>query len=436
MTLHPRRPPSPSSPFRRLALAAAALVMAAIPCVAVGAPGVVVTHSGARYEGEVTERLDDVIITIRGVQTIVNRGDVASITLTESFERQFRERAARLEPNDVESRIALARWAMEKEQYGAAREMLDAALDIDPNNGEANELATIVRGQLRLRAARPAAPAGDAGAGRRDAPATRGTDAATDQPPAPLKKLLSPDEVQALRRAEWRPGDVVRVRVDTRVARQFAQDFNRPWREFVSRRAGEQAQDMLRDGTPEHRRGVQILTDPPAIAEFRRTVQPIVLNGCAASGCHGGPNPSTAFALVTPADNEAAMATNFYLLMTAARKLDATAATGTGRIFGGETEVRMVERGQGARSLLVQYALPADVAEHDHPQVLNYRPLFQNLSDPRARAIVGWIDALDPLPTDYGFTFTLSSQVEGMTGPPEAEGATPNPRPAGSPESR
>ena len=388
------------------------------------APGVVVTHTGARYEGDVTERLDDVVVTIRGVQTIIQRGDVASITFTESFDQQFKERLARLESNDIESRIALARWAMEREQYIAARDVLDQVLQIDPNHGEADELATIVRGQLRLSMRKPA-PAVDR---QRSVPATRAVEGATEEP---LKRLLSADEVQSLRRAEWRPGDIVRVRVDTRVARQFAQDFNRPWREFGSRRAGDQAQAILQEGTPQHQRGVQILNDPPVMVEFRRSVQPIILNGCASSGCHGGPNPSTSFALVTPADNETATATNFYLLMTASRRLDAGAATGDGGIFGGASDVRMIDRGRGAKSLLVQYALPAEIAEFDHPPVQNFRPIFQNLSDPRARAVVDWIDSLAPITPDYGFTFTLSSQIEGMTGPSETD-APPATRPGGN----
>lgn len=377
------------------------------------------THTGARYEGDVTERGENVIIVIRGVQTIVDRADVATISYTPSFDRQFQERVAQLEPNDVEARIQLARWCMQLEEYDAARDTLDVVLDLDPNNAEATELAAIVRGHIRLRAKQPADRAPPAPIVPIAPPALEPPVDTSESPVS--RKLLSGEEIQQIRRAEWRPGDVVRVRVDTRVARKFAQDTNRPWREFGSRRAGAQAELMLREGTPEHRRGVQILSDPPVIAEFRRNVLPIVLSGCATSGCHGGINPKSSFALVTPADSEAAAYTNFYLLMTAAKELE---APGTGGIFGGGSQVRLIERGQGTQSLLFQYALPADVAVHDHPSVAQHTPLVQSASDPRARTILSWIDALPPMAPDYGFEFSPSTHIEGMTGEGDAEPAT------------
>jgi hypothetical protein len=98
-----------------------------------------------------------------------------------------------------------------------------------------------------------------------------------------------------------------------------------------------------------------------------------------------------------------------------------------GGIFGGATEVRMVERGNATpeKSLLVQSAAPTDVAEFDHPKVANWQPLFQTLADNRARAITEWIRSLKPTQPDYGFTFSLSGEEEDLT--PGTQPATPMP---------
>ncbi|MCS7033064.1 MAG: hypothetical protein NZ561_03610, partial [Phycisphaerae bacterium] len=82
--------------------------------------------------------------------------------------------------------------------------------------------------------------------------------------------------------------------------------------------------------------------------------------------------------------------TNFHLLTTyTVRRPEAPPADA---VFGPESELRMVDRGHAARSLLLQYALPAEVAQFDHPAVRNFTPLFRSVSDPRARPVIDWID--------------------------------------------
>lgn len=405
--------------------------VAAASAVLLAAPGVVTTHGGLQFEGDVTERTSDVIVSIRGVQTIVHRDEVASIRYTGGFAKQFADRLAALDDGDVTARIELARWAIQQEQYMAAREALNAALAIDANSAEALELDNVVRSQLRLQAksgnlseATEQQPARRDGAAPGDAPTLGDPGRATgltgvSAAVAIQRRLLSPEHIQSVRRIEWRPGDVVRVRVDPEEARRFAEEQNRPWRSFVASPQGVQAEAILTLGSEDRqRRGVQILSDPPVVAEFRRLVQPLLLNGCAASGCHGPVNPAGRFVVVSPADTEAATYTNFYLLMTEARLLESTPPAGG--IFGGAAEVRMVERsaGRASRSLLLQYMLSPEVAEFDHPQVQGYQPLFQSMSDPRARSIVAWINALHPKIPEYGFRFVPGQGVTQPTTQP------------------
>jgi hypothetical protein len=115
-------------------------------------PGVVVTRDGRKLEGDVTERDNQVIINMHGVDTIMARDDVTSINIPEAFNKEFADRLAKLSDKDVAGRIALARWAFDQRQYGKAREALDSALAIDPNNREAVDLQNVITSQMKLEA--------------------------------------------------------------------------------------------------------------------------------------------------------------------------------------------------------------------------------------------------------------------------------------------
>src|SRR5688500_13965935 len=74
--------------------------------------GIVKTKDGLIYEGDVTEKDDRITIkTKSGIETGIDRRLVEEITYAENVQAQFDERMAKLAENDVEGRIALARWA-------------------------------------------------------------------------------------------------------------------------------------------------------------------------------------------------------------------------------------------------------------------------------------------------------------------------------------
>src|SRR5207249_3947109 len=93
-------------------------------------PGVVVTKDGQRLEGEITEKTDTVIVSIHGIETTISRENLASLTYSEPFEKEFQDRLAKLDPKDVKGRLELARWAFDQKQYTAARDACEAALAI------------------------------------------------------------------------------------------------------------------------------------------------------------------------------------------------------------------------------------------------------------------------------------------------------------------
>src|SRR5688500_9203791 len=73
-------------------------------------PGIVKTRDGQTYEGDVTEEGTTVTIATRRVPVVIQRGDVESIQYTGTFDEQFAERIAKLDPKDAAGRVTVARW--------------------------------------------------------------------------------------------------------------------------------------------------------------------------------------------------------------------------------------------------------------------------------------------------------------------------------------
>lgn len=372
-------------------------------------PGVVKTHDGQTYAGEIDASNPEsiTVTTSSGIPTNIPRERVATMEYIEDFEKKFRDRLSKLGPQDIPGRLKLAREAYDKRQYVLAREAAEQARQIDPNNAEAAALVNSIQSQIRLErqqklqqqqqqgvAGDPAEGAGEAAAGGAGA----GGEVITTQPLA--ERLLKPDQINAIRQAELRPEDAgVRVRFERDVKRRFMDYRGLTPAEINQMSVNELVQRILKEGTPEMARDVTIQNDPPAMLEFRQRVQPFVLNNCATSGCHGTIQPAK-FSLITPGDSDAAMYTNFYTLQNHVKKLE----TSGDNVFG-RGELRVIDRQAPASSLLLQYGLPGAIAEFDHPEVPNYRPPYRGVNDARYQQVLRWIgETLIPVAPDYGFT--------------------------------
>ena len=178
--------------------------------------GVVKTRSGQTLEGEVTEKADEIIIKIKGVETHVQRADVESLVYPEPFDKQFADRMAKLDQKDVRGRIDLAKWAFDRHEYERTRDALDSALLIDPNNREATEMQSLVRGQMRLERAKSDAPV------------------STPTPMAPAeRRYITPADINLIRQKELKSTDsTVRLKFDNDVKRRFIKTSNLQFSEF------------------------------------------------------------------------------------------------------------------------------------------------------------------------------------------------------------
>jgi tetratricopeptide (TPR) repeat protein len=384
--------------------------------------GIVKTRGGLTYEGDIKEVEDGITVTVKGITTTIPRNQIdGEILYVENVEQQFNDRLKALPDDDPAAAIQLARWAFDAKRYDLARTALDRALEIDPNNAEAVEMHQLISRQRDI----DRKSQGDV----RERPPTtrRGEDAAPDgdttRRPA-RGQLLDNDQINMIRLLELTDRDRnIRVRFEGDVRRRFAEDMGLRYAEFQRPPEIEQVRSILRDGDERMRQQVRILTDPQSIVEFRRQVQPMILNGCASAQCHGSTGAG-GFMLHNPADSDAATYTNFYIL----QKYPLT----TVQAEGGEAGYAMIDRLRPDSSLLIEFGLPREDARAKHPQVPGFRPMLRNLRDPRYDTLLRWIGrTLSPVEPAYGFD--IPTRLGDPAPAPARDDAEPATRPATRP---
>ena len=89
---------------------------------------------------------------------------------------------------------------------------------------------------------------------------------------------------------------------------------NVQFNDFNALKPVDKALRILDEGDDTMKADVKVLGDPGSIMDYRRLIQPIVLNGCAASNCHGGDKGGD-FVLYNVVDNDTVAYTDLFILM-------------------------------------------------------------------------------------------------------------------------
>jgi hypothetical protein len=386
--------------------------------------GVIKTRDGRSLEGDVTEKSDGYVVTIRGIPTTVARENVESVQYLGNIEQQYKDKLANLKNPTAKDHLDLARWLFDNKAYELARREVDAALVVDPNNADATTLYATIQSQLRLEHSRPAGGSGTTPTATTPKPPTPpgpGSATTTTAPPhtASLHKYLTADQINEVKQAEWPSDDTsVKISFTGDVKRKYLASAQENAAAFNALSPSEQARRILANGTAEERAAIRVNNDPQPLAEFKRTIQPMILTGCATAACHGGPKGGKLFLYPNPDD--AASYTNFYLLTQASAEV-------------GGAKRMMFDRTYADQSLLDLWGLPAEITKSSHPEVkgVAWHSLFASTQDPKYRTVMNWIGHLvKPDPT-YGFTFSLDAASATGAAPAEAPApAAPNTRPA------
>jgi hypothetical protein len=362
-------------------------------------PGIIKTKAGQTYDGDIKDNGDTFTVTVDKIDTDVPKADVASVTYTGSLDDDFKDRMARLDPKDAEGRVKVAKFAFDAGRYDLAIQALSSALRIDPNNADALEMLRTVRAQQLLEQSRSTAalsPKSDLSTGASGGPA--------EVAPAPpiTKKLLTPAEINSIRQHEIRPGEDIPISIPTTLKRKFTERVGMKYSEFDAVSPTEQLNEILEKGDPDMIAAVKVGRDPEAMMEFKKLIQPMVLRNCATSGCHGG--PAGGKLILFNGNDTATTYTNFYIMEQFSMKT--TANTG---FFGNGGDRKLIERGDGAHSLLANFGLPAGQGDVSHPTVPNsgFNGIFHSREDRLYLQTIDWMNhGLNLIEAHYGFTYT------------------------------
>ncbi len=399
--------------MRKTLIATATVLLAAGLVWAAGRPGIVRTKDGSVYDGMVEEKDDTVTINVRGIQTAVPRERIDTITYGE-FEDRWNEAYAKLAANDVKGRIQAGRRAFDERRYDLAEKALKDAQAIDPNDPEASELLKLTQNQRRLeKSTTGSETTGNSGTGT---PPVGGTTAGW--------KTLDAEQIDKIKRIELSDSDrKATVRFLNNVLKKYHDsdpNIGMNFTEFSRQPSNVKALMIIKNGG-DLAKDVEITNDPETMLNFRKDVLPLVQQGCATSACHGGNNDaSKAFAMITPSANSAEVYTNYYVLHKFKKNVSESAVEG---MFNA-TYASMIDRVHPDSSLLLQYGLPEQNADHKHPKVRGYNGIFNRAKeDPKYKTISNWLSSLNRLEPEYKIDFKLERK--------DAAGASPTTSPAG-----
>ena len=380
-------------------------------------PGVVKTRDGQTYDGDIDEQPDEVVVDHKGIHTTITRDRIQTVSYFDSIEQQYRRRLAKLTQYDVAGRLELAHWLFANKAYDLARQVLEDAQSIRPHNEEVAAMLQTLERQVQLERseARKKAPVELAAADNNPRggapPPDRGQQPQQKQPErVDIGGLLMPEEVNLVKQSEWQEGQVVKVKFENDVRRRYVAREGLDPAVFNRQPPAQQAWAIVRHGSPDMKKDVIILNDPPVMLQYKK-VQATIVNVCAK--CHTQDKPAGGFGVHFPDESEAATYTNFVLLQRYSEMIN-------------KNKFLMINRERPQDSLLAQFALPPDVGDPGHQKVPNYNGVARTRNDQRYRQLADWLSALNPVAPEYDFDLTSGGPGEKAApksnNPPPARG--------------
>ena len=374
-----------------MATVAAVVAVGVIARPAAAKPGVVTNLQGQTFSGELSEDDKFVYVSAPGGRLTIDKRNVASVDYNADVDAQYAQRHAKLAAGDVPGRVDLAHWANQHGRPDLAVDVLEEARVLDPANRDVALTLDSVQRQMDLdrRQGKLLHPAKAKPAVARAAAAPTTSKVRTG-PPTMEHRLLTTDEVNAVRQLEMRDDDrLVKVRLENNVAKRYLLASGFDAKRFNALTGEEQALEILKYGTADMAKDVRILTDPTPLQLFKTKVMPLVALSCGSTACHGGTHGGD-FGLYT-GEGTQVLYTNFYILQTYAKQIDGL-------------KYLAMDREVPDRSLVLQYGLPVLQGRPPHPTVPEFRARFKNRDDPAYGVIDDWMTySLRVIQPEYGF---------------------------------
>ena len=354
--------------------------------VCVGQTMIVTLKDGRKIIGEVTKTEDGYLVKRKigsGTASVpVHKDEVASIEEMVTPEQEYKNRLKKIDPQNPRDRFNLAKWALGKNVLAIARTECEEALKLDPEFERARLLLRQIEAKEKKAAGGgpkkpvPGKPKGPSG----------------QIPPAskiPPEWLVTDEDIYKVRLEELTAADRgVAVQLQNKVLDRFIEK-RRGRGEFQTRQFEQQFRSWGRDRQAFFmlskidreevtiKDDIQIKTNTKFILDFRNKIWPAIGVHCASITCHGSPEGKGGLKLINVSGrSDKVLYSNFLILDK----------------FSGRQKV--IDRGTPDLSLLLQHALPREIARYKHPEKGKFAPPLQDLDAPAYKFALAWIESL------------------------------------------
>lgn len=394
--------------------------------------GMVIMLDGQVREGKIIEdAYDYVIVEIEGIRANIKRSAVHHVVLEPTVDERYAEYKRTMDPNNHDAHLTLCQWLYEQRRYDLSKEELLALLE-KVESSDARRLLTLVEAQIKLRDAPNANPRangeGPANGGDPSHPPRGHEFRPDDAPPeaqpdaGPVRgadliptRLLTENDVNIIRVYEIDFDHPPKVTITPDTVREMIEKYgtnalipaNQTGRNAMFRAAADNPLQIVRMMFELRARDlyskVQVNSEPHALNLFRRRVHDTwLINNCATNACHGGPFAGRFLLHRRNYKDENVRYTN--LLILDRLKLD--------------PEWPLVNYDRPEDSLIVQYALPRELARKPHPRVDGWKPAFNPTNARLKEDTIEWIAAMmQPRPS---YPVEYEPPIMGRAGGPGA----------------
>jgi hypothetical protein len=376
----------------------------------------ITTNDGRQIQGDVVKTPDgNYTITTKYAVFTLPADKIKSIEEILTPQQEYKQRLAKIDPKSAEAHYELARWAIQSNLLKEAQAELKGALALRPDYEQASLLLRQV--EAKLAAAETAFPSQQS--------------SATSQPAIIMglrpEWLIGREDIYRIRATELRGNEQVMVNFRGKAVEDFIKlaagkkefsdpNFAKTFRSWPPVKKASYMLEFLEQNDPNDtaiRPNILIESDPKVMLEFRTKVWPIILQQCATPQCHGGNAMPGGLRLFRGgAGRPDVMYTNFVIL------------------DGFGAAKRVINRDQPEQSLLLQYGLPADIAQDKHPVKLPM--IFNSTETDNYKTVLNWIKSLKTPHPNYNLKYEppFGMKLQNVGTAAAAAGATGTANPA------
>ncbi|MBA4039839.1 MAG: hypothetical protein C0468_05895 [Planctomyces sp.] len=402
-----------------------------------GREAVVTLTDGRRFTG-ILVRDDgrEVVLRIAGIETLWPAARVDLVRLLPSVDDRYRQAREGLDPDSYPLHSELALWLVSVERVDLAIEVMEAYSQRHADHEQARRDLHSFRllAELRAKQARPGPtappPVQPTAQPTAQPPAPRPPAGGDARPTAPARTPLLDAREQALVKAfELALDDSAEVTIPDDVLDDLFKTYGSTPRVpatpearalFRSAPARVQLETIFSLRARELYPRLIILGLPDSLRRFRDDVHAAYLvSACATAACHGGQEAGRlAFATGRPPNSDANVLTNFVIA-------DRFVALADGQ------PQPLLDWASPERSLLLQYALPRDEAQLDHPPAPGpdgrdrWRQALSGRQDPRYAAALQWVRSVVQPRPEFDLRYKPARPFEPPTAPPANATASP-----------